>query len=61
MEALVAGKVNNEHIYSFKASDIVIETEETVAWTLDGEFGGNHGKVVIKNKQAAVTFLVPKS
>lgn len=61
MEALVAGKIDNEHIYSFKASDIVIETEETVAWTLDGEFGGNHGKVVIKNKQAAVTFMVPNS
>ena len=60
MEALVAGKSDNEHIYSFKASDIVIETEETVAWTLDGEFGGNHGKVVIKNRQAAVTFMVPK-
>lgn len=61
MEALVAGKIDNEHIYSFKASDIVIETEETVAWTLDGEFGGNHGKVMIKNRQAAVTFMVPNS
>ncbi len=61
MEALIGAKIDNDCMYCFKASDIVIETEETVAWTLDGEFGGNHGKVIVKNEQTAITFMVPKS
>ncbi len=61
MEALIGAKIDNDCMYCFKACNIVIETEEIVPWTLDGEFGGNHGKVVVRNEQTAVTFMVPKS
>jgi len=30
-----------------------------VAWTLDGEFGGNHTKVTIKNCEKAMKIIVP--
>lgn len=60
IEALMGAQIDTNYMYWFKASDIVIETEETVPWTLDGEFGGDHGKVIIKNEQTAITFLVPQ-
>ena len=39
--ALVTATDNTELVHTFKTSHLNIETEETVAWTLDGEFGGN--------------------
>ena len=40
---------NSDLIYSFKARKLTVEAEEEVAWTLDGEYGGTHTKVVIEN------------
>ncbi|MGN1152347.1 MAG: diacylglycerol/lipid kinase family protein, partial [Lachnospiraceae bacterium] len=48
--AMVDKRVKSEHIYSFTASRIVVESEEPLAWTLDGEFGGEPRKAVIENK-----------
>ncbi len=58
LAALVSEKVDTECMYSFKASSLVIEAEEAVAWTLDGEFGGNHTKVELMNRQKAVEIIV---
>lgn len=44
--------------YSCKASKIVIECDEEIPWTLDGEFGGNKKVAVINNiKQAFEIYL----
>lgn len=58
--AMVDKRVKSEHIYSFTASRIVVESEEPLAWTLDGEFGGEHRKAVIENKTKALEIRVPK-
>ena len=42
MTALVMAEDNTDMIYSFKSKKLMIETEEEVPWTLDGEFGGDH-------------------
>lgn len=58
--AMVDKRVKSEHIYSFTASKIVVESEEPLAWTLDGEFGGEPRKAVIENKTKALEIRVPK-
>ena len=59
MAALVDREVDSECMYCYKASEIHIESEEEVAWTLDGEFGGNHQEVTIKNLHKALEIRVP--
>ena len=45
-------------IYSFKTSELRITTEKKVAWTLDGEFGGAHEELVIKNLKQKIQIMV---
>lgn len=47
--SLLNRDINNEAICCFTASELTIEAMEEVAWTLDGEFGGNHKSVSIRN------------
>ena len=49
MVSLLNRDINNEAIYCFTASELTIEALEEVAWTLDGEFGGCHKSVNIRN------------
>lgn len=57
--SLIAGEPDAEYMYYFKASDLSIVSDEPVAWTLDGENGGNHTEVTIKNLKQAVKILKP--
>lgn len=57
--AMVDKRVNSEHIYSFKTSRLIVESEKPLAWTLDGEFGGEHLKAVIENRRRALQIRVP--
>ena len=47
--ALLSSQINTKHIYSFKTGEIHFESVEEIPWTLDGEFGGEHDSVCIKN------------
>ncbi|MBQ8596651.1 MAG: YegS/Rv2252/BmrU family lipid kinase [Lachnospiraceae bacterium] len=57
--ALVNRNVSNDCIYCFKTSSIKFTSEEEVAWTLDGEFGGRHREVTVENCRQAITIKVP--
>ncbi|MCR4690076.1 MAG: diacylglycerol kinase family lipid kinase [Lachnospiraceae bacterium] len=59
MVSFVSGKIDTNLIYCFKTDHLEIESEVPLPWTLDGEFGGEHTKVSIKNKQQALTIFVP--
>lgn len=48
-------------VYSFKTDEIKIIAKKEVPWTLDGEFGGNHTEVVVKNLHKAVEIIVPNN
>ena len=41
-------------IYSFKTSCVHILSKEEVSWTLDGEFGGIHEDVTVRNLKQRV-------
>lgn len=47
-----------ELIDSFKADAIKIHSIEPIAWTLDGEFGGEHTDVEVENKKQALEVLL---
>ncbi len=47
-------------IYSFKTDRAVFTSEEIIPWTLDGEFGGEHRKVDIRNLKKAIEIMVPQ-
>lgn len=45
---------DSDLIYSFKTDTVHITAKEEVPWTLDGEFGGAHQEVVIRNLKQRV-------
>lgn len=59
MAALLNRNINTECMYCFKTSALRFISEEEVAWTLDGEFGGRHREVSINNQKQALQIMVP--
>lgn len=57
--ALLNRNINTDYMYCFKTSEISFESQREIPWTTDGEFGGNHKKVNIKNRKQAVEIRVP--
>lgn len=51
-------KDNSDLIYTFKTNELRLYPESTIPWTLDGEFGGEHRDVVIKDMHQAVEIMV---
>ncbi len=49
-------KLTNKNFVTFKTSSLKITSRSSIAWTLDGEAGGNHIEVEIKNIKQAVRF-----
>lgn len=56
--AIVMKQINPERMYSFKSGEIHFESVEEIPWTLDGEFGGVHDKVLIKNQKQGLQIMV---
>lgn len=61
MAALINRNINTDCMYCFKTSALRISSEEEIAWTLDGEFGGEHRDVEISNQKHALSIKVPDS
>lgn len=59
--AMVDKRVKSEHIISFAAANLLVEADEPLAWTLDGEFGGEHKRAKIVNCHKALTIKVPNA
>lgn len=58
LAALLNEELDSKYMYSFRTKRLLIESEETVPWTLDGEFGGEHQKAVIENNQKAIEIII---
>ncbi len=57
--ALINRNINTDYMYCFKTGEITFEAQEELPWTTDGEFGGIHKTVRIKNRKQAVQIIVP--
>lgn len=51
--------INTEYVTFFKTSDITIECDSELMWTIDGESGGDQRNVHIWNNRKALEFIVP--
>ena len=62
LNEIIASLVNlmddTNMIYSFKARNVKFTAKQAMPWTLDGEYGGDHIEVEIKNLQQAVDIMV---
>ena len=52
---------DTDMIYSFKTNEIKFTSAEKVAWTLDGEFGGEHDELVVKNLNKHIQIIIDES
>ena len=57
--ALLDRNIDSKYMYCFKAESLVIESEEEIPWTLDGEYGGSHTRAEIRNEKQALQIYVP--
>lgn len=51
---------DTDMIYSFKTRHVKFIAKKEIPWTLDGEYGGDHIEVEIKNLQQAVDIQIAK-
>ena len=57
--AFLTGNIEKtENIITFKTSNITIESDEPIKWTVDGEFGGELANVEITNIPRAFSVIV---
>jgi len=56
--SLLNRNIDTNSMYCFRTAKLTLESEEAVSWTLDGENGGSHEKVVIRNMHKAIDIMV---
>ncbi len=56
--SLLIESFDTKYMYTLKAKKITFEAQEEIPWTLDGEFGGQHDNVVIRNQQKALQIMI---
>ncbi len=58
LNSLVTNELDEDLIVHEKASNIVIECEDAIPWSLDGEFGGELKRAEIINMQKALDLIL---
>lgn len=53
-------RYQSKNFFYRQGNKVEITTENSMAWTIDGEFGGRTKETRISNCKEAVTFIVPK-
>lgn len=65
LNEIIASLINlvddTDMVYSFKTDEVKFTAKERIPWTLDGEFGGDHAEITVKNICKAVEIMVPQS
>lgn len=58
MISLLNRDIDTSAMYCFRTAELTLESEEPVAWTLDGENGGSHTRVTIQNISKGIDIRV---
>ena len=66
LSEIVGGMLNREEqdtgmIISFQTDRLIVESDEEIAWTRDGEYGGTHHRVEIINRHLGIVIRVPEN
>ena len=60
VDGILKHEFDREGIEFFRSEKFIVETDESVAWTLDGEYAKSNGKLTVENIHGAITFIVPE-
>ena len=60
LACLVARNFKTEHFHTFQTEHVEMHFSEAVAWTLDGEYGGDHKDVTITNIPVPLQIMAPQ-
>ncbi|MBQ2266050.1 MAG: diacylglycerol kinase family lipid kinase [Clostridia bacterium] len=60
VDGILRHEFDREGIEFFRSEKFIVETDESVAWTLDGEYAKSNGKLTVENIHGAITFIVPE-
>ncbi|MBR5329176.1 MAG: YegS/Rv2252/BmrU family lipid kinase [Firmicutes bacterium] len=60
LNAVLTGLENSKHIDFLRSKSITITSDEPIAWTLDGEFGGEVKEAKIECVEKKLKLIVPK-
>ena len=52
--------MNSDMVIKFKTAKVVLNCDETIAWTRDGEYAGTHRTVMLRNCPGQLRILVPE-
>lgn len=58
VNALLTGNANEKNMVAFRAKHVIFNSEESIAWTVDGEFGGEYRQAEINIYEKALDLLV---
>ena len=61
MLSLLNRDIDTDTMYCFRTAEVVLESKEPVTWTLDGENGGAHTEVRIRNINKRIEIRVKKA
>lgn len=59
LRSLTSRSDETDMIYTFKSNELKFTTNKPVPWTLDGEFGGEHTELLVKNLNKRVQIMIP--
>jgi len=59
VDGILKREFDREGIVFFKTDSLTVETDESLSWTLDGEFAETNGEFKVNNLHNAITFIVP--
>lgn len=59
--ALLIEQIDTKYMYTFRTGEISFESLEEIPWTLDGEYGGSHDEVLIRNYKQELSIMVPEN
>ncbi|MDL2302272.1 YegS/Rv2252/BmrU family lipid kinase [Lachnospiraceae bacterium OttesenSCG-928-D06] len=58
MMSLLNRDIDTDAMYCFRTKELTCISQTPISWTLDGEYGGDHEKVVIRNMHKAIEIKV---
>lgn len=60
INALLNG-TKSEYVITFKTGKLIVEPEDEMAWTVDGEYGGTYERIVVENIPQALPLVLGES
>ena len=60
VDGILKHEFDREGMEFFRTNKLVIEADEEVSWTLDGEYAKGDGPITLENIHGAITFIIPE-